>query len=164
MQRNWGLYRDLCTCCQREGLQHDNNLLWIFSCQKRFSGSFYTKFVQSGTIVNKGGNLHFEMLRQYKQGRQLTFWVVLRQYTPLITQSSIAICSTLLSICSLQRWGLSPFILCLVLICFTDSEHYSNLFHFQTNIYNGLVFENATHFPFLSCYLKILFVLTDGCN
>ena len=35
-----------------------------------------------------------------------------------------------------------------------------NLFHFQTNIYNGLVFENATYFAFLLCYLKILFILT----
>ena len=48
----------------------------------------------------------------------------------------------------------------LVLICSTNSECYSNLFHFQTNIYNGLVFENATYFAFLLCYLKILFILT----
>jgi len=51
----------------------------------------------------------------------------------------------------------------LVLICSTDSERYSNLFHFQTNIYNGLVFENATHFAFLPSYLKIHFILTNGC-
>ena len=45
----------------------------------------------------------------------------------------------------------------LVLICSSDSECYSNLFHFQKNIYNGLMFENATYFAFLLCYLKILF-------
>ena len=50
---------------------------------------------------------------------------MLRQHTPVIKKSALAICSTTFSICSLQRWGLSPFILCLVLICFTDSERYS---------------------------------------
>ena len=37
MQRNWGLIRDPCTWCQCESFQHDNNLLWIFSCQKKIS-------------------------------------------------------------------------------------------------------------------------------
>ena len=51
----------------------------------------------------------------------------------------------------------------LVLICSTDSERYSNLFYFQTNVFNGHVFDNATHFAFLPGYLKVFFILTNGC-
>ena len=38
MQRNWGLNRNPCICCQYEGIQHQSNLLWIFSCQKKING------------------------------------------------------------------------------------------------------------------------------
>ena len=62
----------------------------------------------------------------------------LRQYTPLITESALAICIFLLSIYNLQREenkSFFPFILCLVLICYTDSECYFDLFYIETNTY-----------------------------
>ena len=123
--RETGLNTDLCTCCQCEGFQHDNNLLWIFSCQKK--------------KINWVSTVNCSKWRHSHQGRQLTLRVMLRRYTTLITESALAVCSTLFSICSLRRLELSPVILCLVLICFTDSEHYSKLFHFYTNIYKWMV-------------------------
>ena len=92
------------------------------SKKKKNQCSFYSEFIQ---------------WHHSYQGRQLTFWVMLRQYTPLITESAIAICIFLFpfTICKDKKTrAFFPFILSLVLIS-TDSECYFNLFYVQTNTY-----------------------------
>ena len=133
MQTKCRLNKNLCTCCQCEGFQHDNNLFWIFSCQKEINGV-------STVTCSRWHHSH--------QGRQLTLSTV--KTTPLITESALAISDLWYPVLHLQFAKMRAF----SLHSLFGFDRYSNLFHFQTNIFNGLVFENATHFAFLPCYLK----------
>ena len=109
---------------------------------------------------------------QSNQGRKLRFWVMLWQYTPLITESSLAVVLVLLlvlpllSICNLKRWklfylhSLSGFDL---LKHKTKQKQNITLTCFRLIFCSGPVFESATCSAFLLCYLKNLIILTDGC-
>ena len=91
-----------------------------------------------GTIVIKGGNLRFEYIKTI---HSINYRIRLSYlYYPAVH----------LQFAKMRAFSLHS----LVLICSTDFRRYSNLFHFQTNIYNGFVFENATHFAFLIKLLK----------
>ena len=68
-------------------MTYDNNLLWIFSCQKKIN-AVSTVNLFSGTIVIKRGNLHFEWCKDNTHHSYLSY--------PL-------------PICNSQRWELSPF-------------------------------------------------------
>ena len=70
---------------------------------------------------------------QSHQGRQLTLSTV--KTTPLITESALAISDLWYPVLHLQSAKMRAF----SLYSLFGFDRYSNLFHFQTNICNGLV-------------------------